>query len=57
MEAIKLVIFFQSLLLTSGFDYSIYDCKQCIDMKGRQCILDNDFSKGICCDPTLSKSS
>ena len=35
MEAIKLVIFFQSLLLTSGFDYSIYDCKQCIDMKGR----------------------
>ena len=35
MEDIKLLIFFRSLVLTSGFDYSIYDCKQCIDMKGR----------------------
>ena len=56
--AIKFLFFATSFLClkTNAFDFSIYDCKQCIDMKGRQCILNNDFSKGICCDPTLSMS-
>ncbi len=31
----KLLFLYGSIILISGFDYSIYDCKQCIDMKGR----------------------
>ena len=35
-------------------DFTKYNCQDCIANLGKQCLLNNDMSSAVCCDPTIS---
>ena len=51
----KLLIYSCALILSvRSQDFTKYNCQECIANLGKQCLLNNDMSSAVCCDPTIS---
>ena len=37
-------------------NFLYYDCHQCIDNGGQQCLLNGDLNDGACCDPSVPQN-